>query len=108
ENDLGQISDEIAEAEATIARLESAINTPSKVNIFPTLAERRIRSTEILEEVFAIRSQLATHERALVSRYANPSQQAELERLQAARQNLARELEGSGGSSEESQRIDQA
>jgi tetratricopeptide (TPR) repeat protein len=107
ETDLGQISDEIREAESTIARLESAINTPSKVNIFPSLAEKRVRSTEILEEVFSIRAQLATHERALVSKYANASQKSQLKALQERRQKLAKELE-SGGGKTESERIGQA
>jgi tetratricopeptide (TPR) repeat protein len=92
EDDLGEIADDIAEAELTIERLERALSAPSRVNIFPSLAERRTRSTEILEDLFQIRIQLATHERARVTSHATPEERAQLERLQARRQEVARRL----------------
>ncbi len=92
EDDLGQIRDEITEAEETIERLEAALSTPSRVNIFPSLASKRTRGTEILEDIFALRTQLATHQRALFGKYADAGQTAELERLAAERQKIAREL----------------
>jgi hypothetical protein len=92
ETDLGQIHDEIEEAEKTIDRLEAAINTPSKVNIFPSLATKRYRSTEILEDTFSIRAQLARHERALVDKYSDASERASLDQRQATRRKLVEEL----------------
>ncbi len=86
ENDLGSISDEIEESEKTIARLEQAMSSAQSVNIFPALAEKRARSVEILEEVFDMRLQLLTHERALVLKHASQSDKAELERLGQARE----------------------
>lgn len=85
ETDLGQIRDEIAIAEKTIARLEQATSSSQSVNIFPALAEKRARSVEILEGVFAMRLQLMNHERAAAMRHAGGAEKAELDRLAAAR-----------------------
>ena len=92
EDDLGQIDDEIQEAERTIIRLEQALGTPSRVNIFPSLADKRTRATEIQEDLFQLRIQLATHQRARFAKYASKSDVAQLERLQENRQRIAREL----------------
>lgn len=92
ETDLGQIESEIQEAEKTIARLEAAIDTPSRVNIFPSLAAKRHRSVEILEDTFSIRAQLSQHERALTSKYADGGEKAELDSLRAKRNKLVEEL----------------
>lgn len=92
ETDLGQIRDEIAESDKVILRLEQALESQSRVNIFPSLAIKRTRGTEILEEIFELRQQLATHERARITPAANASEKAELDRLQAARQQIARDL----------------
>lgn len=92
ETDLEQIETEIAEAEETIVRLERALGTASRVNIFPVLAEKKTRATEILEDVFALRLELATHERGLVKKHASGSEVAELERLAARRQQIAKQL----------------
>lgn len=92
ENNLGQIESEIEEAEATIIRLEAAINTPSRVNIFPSLAQKRIRSTEILDNTVKIRTDLARQERSLASKYASPAQSGQLDGLQATVQRIEKEL----------------
>lgn len=92
ETDLGQIQDEIEVAEKTIARLEAAINTPSKVNIFPSLAQKRYRSTEILEDTFGIRAQLARHEQVITDKYGSASDQAQLKRRRSHREMLVNEL----------------
>ncbi len=92
ETDLAQISDEIGEAERTIGRLEHAISSPSRVHIFPTLADKRTRSTEILEELFRLRQEIAQHERGLVGKYATPTEKAELQRLQSRRAEVAAQL----------------
>jgi TolA-binding protein len=94
ETDLGQIRDEIASAEATIHRLEMATSSSQGVNIFPSLAEKRARSVEILEEVFDNRIQLMNHEKALVLKHASGAQRAQLEQLGKARQDAFKELKG--------------
>jgi tetratricopeptide (TPR) repeat protein len=92
ETDLGDIAAEIADAERTITRLERALASPSRVNIFPSLASKRTRATEIIEEIFSMRQQLATHERALVSRHASAAEKKQLTRLHNQRQAAARAL----------------
>lgn len=92
ETDLEQIETEIADAEQTIIRLERALDTPSRVNIFPALAEKKTRATEIDEDMFTMRQQLATHERALVGKHASGTEIAELDRLRTARQAIAKQL----------------
>jgi hypothetical protein len=79
ETDLGQIDDEIKSAEKTIARLEAAINTASKVNIFPSLAQKRYRSIELLEDIFKIQTQLATHAGAIADKYVSGSEKNQLQ-----------------------------
>jgi len=109
ETDLGQIEGEIEEAEKTIARLEAAINTPSRVNIFPSLAKKRFRSTEILEETFTLRAELSNHESALTGKYANASEKSQLETLRAARNAITKALaELPDGDVTESERVGKA
>ncbi len=92
ETDLGQIAAEIDEAEETIARLEAAIDTPSRVNIFPSLAKKRVRSVEIMEDTFNLRVELSNHERALTNKYATETDKAKLENLRAARAAIVKAL----------------
>ncbi|HUH04903.1 MAG TPA: tetratricopeptide repeat protein, partial [Kofleriaceae bacterium] len=92
ETDLGQIRDEIAQAEATINRLELATSASQGVNIFPALADKRARSVEILEQVFDNRIQLMNHEKALILKHASADQKARLEQLSKTRQQAFAEL----------------
>jgi len=92
ETDLGQIEDEIGEAEKTIARLEAAINTPSRVNIFPSLARKRYRGVEILEETFKLRAELSNHERALANKYVSASEKSQLASLRSSRDTIIKAL----------------
>ncbi len=91
EQDLAQIEGEITEAERIIVRLDRALNSTSRVNIFPSLAEKRIRGTEILEETLAVRGRLAVEARRNAST-ANPADVAELDRLAATRKALQTQL----------------
>ncbi len=88
ESDLGQVSDEIVEAERTIERLDQALTTSAGVNVFPTLAEKRTRSTEILEDLESIRISLADRLRELVIGSANAAERARLDDLTANRKRM--------------------
>jgi tetratricopeptide (TPR) repeat protein len=92
ETDLGEIQDNINEAERTIDRLDAALSSSNRFNIFPTLAEKRNRATEILEDLFSIRTQLATHERAVVRKHASGAEITQLDDLQEKRQKIAKLL----------------
>jgi tetratricopeptide (TPR) repeat protein len=109
ESDLGEIQDNITEAERTVVRLDAALSSKNRVNIFPTLADKRTRSTEILEDIFSIRSQLATHERAIARKHASGSELTKLDDLQEKRQKIARQLADLPNSEvSESERIERA
>jgi hypothetical protein len=92
ETDLGDIQDNITEAQSTVDRLDAALSSKNRVNIFPTLAEKRDRATEILEELFTIRTQLATHEYDLAKKSASGAELTKIDALVAARQKIAREM----------------
>ena len=92
ETDLGEIQDNISEAERTIDRLDAALSSSNRFNIFPSLADKRNRAIEILEDLFSIRTQLATHERAVVKKHASGSELTTLADLQEKRQKIARML----------------
>ncbi len=91
ESDLAQIENEISEAETIIVRLDRALNSPSRVNIFPSLAEKRIRGTEILEELLTVRATLAAEGKRHMAG-ASPADKAEMERLAAARSTIQARL----------------
>jgi tetratricopeptide (TPR) repeat protein len=90
ETDLGDIQAEISDAERTIERLDAALTTPNRVNIFPSLATKRSRSTEMAEDLLALRIKLADEERKLAGKAGGGL--AELDRLVAARQALVKQL----------------
>jgi tetratricopeptide (TPR) repeat protein len=92
ETDLGTIQEEIAEAERTIERLDAALSAPNRVNVFPSLATKRSRSQEILEDVLAIRMRLADEELSRARRSASGAQLASTDRAVQARQALAKRL----------------
>lgn len=91
ETDLGDIQSEINDAEQTIARLDAALTTPNRVNIFPSLATKRSRSTEMAEELLKVRIKLADEERKLAGK-AGGAALAELDRLIVTRQGLVKQL----------------
>ena len=92
ETDLGDIQAEINDAERTIERLDAALTTPNRVNIFPSLAGKRSRSTEMGEDVLATRIKLADEERKLAGKAASGAALADLDRLVATRQGLSKQL----------------
>ena len=92
ETDLGDIQAQITDAERTIERLEAALTTPNRVNIFPSLASKRARSTEMAEEVLTVRIKLADEERKLAGKAGAGAALAELDRLVTARKALMKRL----------------
>ncbi|MCA9675262.1 MAG: tetratricopeptide repeat protein [Kofleriaceae bacterium] len=92
ETDLGDIQDNIKEAERTIDRLDAALAGSNRINVFPSLATKRARGTEITESVLAIRAQLASQERALARKHASGAQLTQLDQLQAEREKIVQQL----------------
>lgn len=92
ETDLGEIQDSIAEAERTIDRLDAALSRSNRVNVFPSLAEKSRRGTEILEELLTIRTQLAEQLHAIARKHASGAELTTLDQRKAERQRLVRLL----------------
>jgi len=92
DQDLISIERDLAEATANVERLEAAMNSGSSVNIFPSLAEKRARLTEIREALFRDRRELVAAENRLARKYASPQQKAELEQLAREREAIGRRL----------------
>ncbi len=92
ETDLGEIQANIREAERTIDRLDAALSRSNRVNVFPSLAGKAQRSTEILETLFAIRTRLAGEERTLARKHASGAELTQLDTLQAERQRITQAL----------------
>lgn len=91
ETDLGDIADEIGEAERTIERLDAVLASPNRVNIFPSLGAKRSRSTEILEDLLVMRERLADEERKLAERGASGAQLSAVDPLTARRRQLSQQ-----------------
>lgn len=108
DTDLVTIRSDIEEGETTIRRLEAAIESPSRVNIFPELAEKRGRLTEIFENVQKMRGELAAAEGDLVAQNASASERSEYENLRKQRQDLAAELDALRGKGNYTERVAQA
>lgn len=89
ETDLGSIQGEINEAERTIQRLDAVLASANRVNIFPSLATKRSRSTELLEDLLAMRERLADEERGLAERSNSGAQLAAVDPLTTRRRALS-------------------
>ncbi|MBK9034566.1 MAG: tetratricopeptide repeat protein [Myxococcales bacterium] len=92
ETDLGDIASEIREAERTIERLDAVMASSNRVNIFPSLATKRSRSTELLEDLLAMRERLADDEHALAEKGNSGAQLAALAPLTQRRRALSAQL----------------
>jgi hypothetical protein len=64
ETDLGEIQTNITDTERQIERIEAAMGSAQKVRLFPKLAEKRNRGTEIMEKLLRIQVQLLDEQRA--------------------------------------------
>ena len=92
EADLEEIQRQVNEAEITIERLEKTLGSQSRVNSFPSLAEKRARSTEILEDVVRLRMEFNDIRRAKVATRATPEQKSQLDQLLKDRLRILTEL----------------
>jgi len=89
EADLGDIQSEINEAERTIERLDAVLGSANRVNIFPSLATKRSRSTELLEDLLAMREKLADEERKQVEKSNSGAAMGAVEPLTQRRRALS-------------------
>lgn len=109
EGDLGDIQANIAEAEATIERLEAALGAGNGVNVFPSLASKRDQGADVAGRVLGLRARLARTAREVARKYATPAELAELDRLEAERQKAAAAHDALPGAGRDgARRVDQA
>lgn len=92
EQNLEQVTRDVARSERAIERIEHALAQPARANVFPGLAKKRVRGVEIMEELYALRRRLARSERAFLLRHATDDEAAALGDLEIRREALAREL----------------
>ncbi len=97
DTDLVSIRADIEETEKTIRRLERAINSASRVNIFPKLAEKRAHLIEIFEAIQKMRGALTIEEGNLVAKHSSAQERGDYEQLRSARIDLKRELDAMPG-----------
>ena len=107
-SDLSEIHKDLADAEVLILRLDRVVSSPNRVNIFPSLAEKRGKAFDLLENLFKLRIQVANSERALVARYSSGAERAEIDALAARREQLTRELDALTGADNYAERIKKA
>ena len=67
EQDLGEIQSNLAQAEATVARLEGVLAANDKTAVYPALQVRRTRIGEIQDDLIKIRADLAEQQLKLVA-----------------------------------------
>jgi hypothetical protein len=106
--DLTQIHKDLEDADVLIQRLDRVVSSPNRVNIFPSLAEKRAKTIDMRESLFDMRVQVAQAERAIVSRYSSGQEKAELDQLAARREQLSRELNALTGADQYAERVKKA
>jgi tetratricopeptide (TPR) repeat protein len=95
---LDEIRTSLDETTQLIARLERAVSSPSRVALFPLMAEQRGRAQEIGDAAFRARQDLAGEQRKLIDRHANAAEKTRVAELQRQRRALASRLAAMPGS----------
>lgn len=90
EQNLEQIADDVASAERSIERLEQALAEPARFQVFPSLASKRVRSIEILEELQALSAAAIDAAGPMLRRHATDEERSRLAALGEQRQGLLR------------------
>jgi TolA-binding protein len=89
---LDGIREDLDDSTKLLDRIDKAVNSPSRVAIFPELADRRAQMNDISETIFSVRNQLATHERVVVLKYLQGDEANVLADAQEKRRTLADKL----------------
>ena len=85
EADLDGVASDVAQIEATIARLEGVLAANDKSNVYPSLAGRRARIASIQDELLGLRNDLADRELSLIN------SNGDLAQLTATRKQLSQQ-----------------
>jgi tetratricopeptide (TPR) repeat protein len=90
--DITSLKDSLADAEQLIVRVERAVNSPARVNIFPELARARERALEVENQLTEARARLASRQRDLTQYAYSADERRQAEGLAGRRQTLERAL----------------
>ncbi len=93
-DDVGELQRGIRDSQETLSRLELAVSGELKVGIFPDLAAMRTRTSEILNQLLAIRSRFVAKMRAQTADVLSGEEKARLEQIAVDRATAENELEG--------------
>jgi tetratricopeptide (TPR) repeat protein len=90
--DIAAIRESLAEAENLVVRVERAINSPARVNIFPELARARESALEVENGLAEVRARLGAHLGRLTSNLYSAQERSEARRLADRRTFLEKAL----------------
>lgn len=91
--DETELRKSLDEAGELVEKLEKAINSPQRVNIFPELANARTRAFATGNRLLELENQLAQKQHDIVVTVASADEKKQLELATRARQNLQRQLQ---------------
>ncbi|HEY3354986.1 MAG TPA: tetratricopeptide repeat protein [Polyangia bacterium] len=88
--DINALRESLTEAEQLVTRVERAIMSPARVNIFPEMARARERALEVENQVTDIRGRLAARQRELTQGAWSETERQQADRLHDRRQTLTK------------------
>ena len=89
--DIAELKKSLAESEDILARVEKAMDTPARVNIFPELAHARTTAMQTHNQLIELENLLIQKERQLTAGVMG-SDRAELDRTSAERQRMEKQI----------------
>lgn len=96
-DDLATIRKDLSEADALLIRIDRAVSSPSRVQIFPALADRRDRANSILSDTNGVRSKMIGEAHKLADKVATPEEQGRLRAISDIRLHEEKRLTGASG-----------
>ena len=96
-DDLATIRKDLSEADALLIRIDRAVSSPSRVQIFPALADRRDRANSILSDANGIRSKMVGEAHKLADKVATPEEEGRLRAIADIRLHEEKRLTGAQG-----------
>jgi tetratricopeptide (TPR) repeat protein len=96
--DLDEVRQDLDDTATMIARLERAVDAPSRVALFPVYAEKRGVAQELADQALRAEETLTARQHELVGKVAGGDEQARLAQLDGRRVELTRKLAALPGS----------
>ena len=90
--DVGDIERALKDSEQIVVKLERAIQTSGRAGIFPDLAAERTKSVEVMNQLVEARQKLVRKIRLLLEPSLTPTEKNQLDRINAERDGLERQI----------------